>query len=157
MANVGEAFAIVSIVGTLSGSVLYIFRSSLDHLRTNRNTRLQAEFYNKLLDRFGSSQDLLAYLQTEAGQSLLKSHEVEPRPGAPVRRILNSVQIGTILIAVGTAFLLIRNAIESIHEKEPLTVFGILGLMAGLGFLVSAFASWKLSKMWGLMNGKQEH
>lgn len=148
MASIQEAVAITCTVGTLAGSVVYLIRSGLDHLRATRSEKLQADLYTRLLDKFGSSQDLLAYLQTDAGRNLLKPPIHEQALAVPSARIMNAVQIGTVLIAVGAALLLIKAAIQSTEPQEPLTVFGILGLMTGLGFLVSAFASWKLSEAW---------
>lgn len=158
--NGGEALAIVFTTGTLAGSVVYLIRASLEHARATRTERVQADLYTRMLDKFGSSQDLLAYLGTEAGRSLLKpaSTPADVKAPAPTRRIMNSVQIGSVLIFMGIALLLIREALRHEGPEEALTIFGILGLMTGIGFLVSAFASWKLSKAWGLlpMQGKEE-
>lgn len=148
MASIEEAVAITFTIGTLAGSVLYLVRSGLDHLRHSRSEKLQADLYTRLLDKFGSSQDLLAYLQTDAGRNLLKPPLQEQALAVPSARIMNAVQIGTVLIAIGLALLMIKAAIQSADPQEPLTVFGILGLMTGVGFLVSAFASWKLSESW---------
>jgi hypothetical protein len=157
MANPAEAVAIVATVGTMAGSVLYLVKTTLDHLRTSKTEKLQADLYARMLDRFGSSQDLLAYLQTDAGKNLLKTAAPVEAAPMPTRRIMNSVQIGTVLIAFGAAMLMLKAALEDSGSQEPLTVFGIIGVMTGVGFLVSAFASWKLSKAWGLMGpGKEQ-
>lgn len=158
MADGAEAAAIVLSMGTAAGSVLYLVRTTLDHIRSARTEKLQTDLYTRMLDKFGSSQDLLAYLETDAGKNLLKpppqaSEAVAP---APTRRIMNSVQIGTVLLAIGTAFLLMKASIQDFNAREPLTVFGILGVMAGVGFLVSALASWQLSKMWGLLPERKD-
>jgi hypothetical protein len=150
-----EAFSILIAMGTLTGSVLYLVRTSLEHIRATRTEKLQADLYTRLLDRFGSSQDLLAYLQTDAGKNLLRPSPAAEEPvkaPAPTRRIMTSVQIGTILVAFGIGLLIIKSSIESERPREPLTVFGILSVTTGVGFLASAFASWKLSRAWGLLS-----
>jgi hypothetical protein len=150
-----EAFSIIIAMGTLTGSVLYLVRTSLGHIRATRTEKLQADLYTRLLDRFGSSQDLLAYLQTDAGKNLLRPAPAVEEPAkapAPTRRIMTSVQVGTVLVAFGIGLLIIKSSIANQRPQEPLTVFGILSVTTGVGFLASAFASWKLSRAWGLLS-----
>jgi hypothetical protein len=149
-----EAIAMVSVLGILGGSVVSVVKTTAEHFRQSRADKAQAELYGKLLDKFGSSQELLAYLQSEAGQTLLKT-PVAARPGAPTNRILNSVQFGIVILLLGAALMGIRGMVSPGQEAlEVMTVFGMLGMFLGAGLLISAAASWKLSQMWGLMNGK---
>jgi hypothetical protein len=146
-----EAAAIICVVLTLGTATTLIIRMLLDHLRRSRSEKLQAELYSKLLDKFGSSSELLAYLQTEAGQNLLKSAPAER--AAPHNRILNSFQAGIFLSAVASALLALRGAVSG-DAAEPLLILGSLGLAAGLGLAVSGGVAWLLSRHWGLLNGQ---
>src|SRR2546429_6267404 len=48
-------------------------------VRRYKSTKLQADIQNKLLDKFGSSQDLLSYVQGEAGKQFLNSLTLQQR------------------------------------------------------------------------------
>ena len=124
----------------------YIVYISLVNSRRLKMARMQAEVHGKLLDKFGSSQELVQYLESDAGKAFL-----EP-PAAvqvsPYRRILGSVQAGIILSLVGGVLLLMRDQ-EGIQGA---VVGGGLLLALGLGFLISAGVSFRLSKAWGLLD-----
>jgi hypothetical protein len=143
-----EAAAMITVILTLATGATLIVRMLLDHLRRTRSERLQAELYDKMLDKFGSSADLLAYLETDAGRSLLRAAPAE-KP-APHGRILNSIQAGIVLSAIAVPFLALRGMFEG-EGREAFTVFGSLGLAAGLGLIVSGGVAWVLSKHLGLM------
>jgi hypothetical protein len=121
-----------------------------------RVTKVQNEVHGKLLDRFTSSDELLAYVQTPAGRHFLESAPIataaEPRSiGAPLGRILWSIQAGCVLAlgGVGLQFAS-RGQIEEIGR--PLMVMGVLGLALGAGFIISAVMAYLLSKRLGLFS-----
>ncbi len=136
---------------------MWIIRLILTHKRWNKMARIQMEAHSKLLERFQSSQDLLAYMQTEAGRRFLESTpipvEVEQKPALsyPHARILWSVQAGLISGVGGAGFLFLRGRIPD--AAQGLLVFGTLAVALGVGFLLSAGASYALSKSFGLLNG----
>lgn len=150
--EVTEAVAIIFVICVISLGIVVLVRSLLSHLRQTKTGRLQAEIYNKMLDKFGSSQDLLAYLQTEAGQNLLKT--APPEQPAPHSRILNSVMFGVVATVLGLGILLLSTQVS--REREPAMVIGTLILTLGVGFLAAAGASYVLSKRLGLLNGGNE-
>jgi hypothetical protein len=117
-------------------------------LRRTRVAKAQAEVQTKLLDKFGSSQELLQYLQTDAGQRFLQPEEAPPEPKSPHSRILRSITAGTIMTFLGVGFVLLSRWID-----ESMLVPGVFFLAIGLGFLVSSAISFYLSKSWGLFNG----
>lgn len=136
------------------GSLLWIMRSILENRRWSRLAKVQAEAHTKLLERFGSSQELLAYMATEPGKRFLESApipvDLEPqtRFGAPLGRILWSAQLGLILALGGAGLLYIRGSV--VGGDEPLLVFGTLGMTFGVGFILSAAFSYGLSRHLGL-------
>ncbi len=150
---------LVPLVGFLGFMVvtMWIVRLILAHRRWNRMARIQMEAHSKLLERFQSSQDLLAYMQTEAGRRFLESTpipvEVEQKAALsyPHARILWSVQAGLISGVAGAGFLFLRGRIPD--AAQGLLVFGTLAVALGVGFLLSAGASYALSKSFGLLNG----
>lgn len=150
----GELIAIPVVFGTVGVVLVTLTRSLLDHIQRTKSERLQADIYNKMIDKFGSSQDLLSYLSTEAGQNVLKSVPVE-RPAA-YSRVLNSVQFGIISSVLGTGILVLRTAITDREGQDALLVIGSIILTIGIGLLLAAGASYMLSKSFGLFNGRPE-
>ena len=45
----------------------------MENRRWNRIFRLQTEVHTKLIDRFGNNQELLTYMDTEAGKRFLEA------------------------------------------------------------------------------------
>ena len=118
-------------------------------IRRFKIAKLQAEVQTKLLDKVGSPQDLLAYAQTEAGREMLESLKVERH--SPHARIIAALQTSIVMICLGAAFLFLRGRITG--TEEGFLVFGTLATMLGIGFGLSAIASYYLSRSFGLLNG----
>ncbi len=127
----------------------YIVYITLTNARRLKMARMQAEMHGKLLDKFGTSQELVQYLESEVGRAFLEPPHIERV--SPYRRILGSVQVGIILSVVGGVFLLMRNE----PAVQGAVVVGGLLLALGLGFLISAAVSFRLSKAWGLLGPQQ--
>jgi hypothetical protein len=137
--------------------VLWALRSLLENRRWSKAAAVQSEIHAKLLERFASSQEMLAYMQTEAGRRFLESGTLAvdtlPARTPPVlARILASVQVGLVLVVVGIGFLWLWGS-EPGGEKA-LLVLGTLVTALGLGFLLSAAASWGMSRRLGLLPGE---
>jgi len=93
-------------------------------------------------------------MQTAAGRQFLESAplslDAPARPvGAPLSRILWSVQVGVVLAAGGFGLLFVSNRVIE-EVAQPLFVIGVLALTVGAGFVVSAGASFLLSRRLGL-------
>jgi hypothetical protein len=140
--------------GMAIGLITWLIRTFLDHRRWNSLARSQADFHTKLLDRFSASADLLAYIQSPAGVRFLQSTPITldgaPRSlGAPVGRIMWSVQGGVVLIALGVGLMAVSAWVS--QGAEPLRALGILGLALGGGFVLSAIIAYILSNRLGLI------
>ena len=141
------------------GALIWIIRTLVEYRRWHRASKVHTEVHNKLLDRFGSNEDLMAYMQTPAGRRFLESAPVSidapPRPmGAPFSRILWSVQVGIVLAAGALGMLFVSGRVEE-EVAQPFFALGILGLTLGAGFVASAGASIVLSKRMGLIEPVQ--
>jgi hypothetical protein len=132
------------------GFVVWMIFTSVRHYKS---TKLQADIQNKLLDKFGSSQDLLNYVQSEAGKQFLHSLIVERR--TPYGRILSAAQASVLLAFFGGALLFLRSRVSG--AEEGFLVFGTLFLALGVGFACSAAASYFLSKSFGLFKESNAH
>jgi len=147
------AFAVFCVVMfALFSLIKYI----VEYRRWNRISRVNAEVHNKILDRFGSNEELLAYVDSPAGRRFLEATPIAPNAppartvGAPYGRILLSVQVGVILVALAIGFTLITG--RAIDEVQPVVAsLAALSLCLGLGSIVSAAASYMLSRKLGLL------
>jgi len=151
--EVSEAAAIVIVLPTLFGTIAYVFKSAVDGFRRSRMARMQMDLQSKMIDKFGNSQDFVAWLQSEGGRQFLEQAPLEK--ARPYGRIMNTVQIGIVLVILAGGLLMLRGGLDH-NAQEPLLVMGSIGLALGLGMLASAGATMWLSKHWGLINGHSE-
>ena len=128
----------------------WIVRIVTTSRRQTKMAQMQAEMQEKLLDKFGSSEEVIGYLESDAGRQFLDTATFEP--ANPYKRILGSIQTGLILAFAGGAFLFLRG--QMTEADDAFVFLGTLGLALGLGFLFSAVATFVLSKSWGLVNGE---
>ncbi len=114
-----------------------------------KTAKLRAELRDRLLDKLGSSPELLAYLQTDAGKQFLEPITIEQQ--APQARIIGALQAGVILVLFGGALLLLHWT--AAVADSGFLVFGTLILALGIGFALAAAVSYFFSKSFGLLNG----
>jgi len=141
-------------------SVLSIFgwliKSVVDHRRWNRQSKVQAEVHNKVIDRLASNEEMLAYVQSPAGAGFLKSGPAISfngngrMAGAPYNRILWSAQAGVVFLALGLGFRWV-NVNAPGEVTEMLHFFGLMGMSLGMGFIASAALAYVLSWRLGLL------
>ena len=154
--DVLNGLAIGAIFLTVTASLIWIIRTLVEYRRWHRTSKVHTEVHNKLLDRFTSNEDLMAYIQTPAGRRFLESAplsvEGPSRPvGAPFGRILLSVQVGIVLAAGAIGLLYVSGRVLD-EVAQPFYVLGVLALTVGVGFVVSAGASILLSRRLGLFD-----
>ena len=138
----------------ITWALLWILRIVLDNRRWYRMVKVQTEIHTKLLDRFGSSQDMVAYMESDAGKRFLESpsFDIQPRQYAsfPYGRILLSAQVGLIVATLGVGLLFLRGRVPP-DGDAPMLVIGTTALTLGLGFVLSAVVSYALSRQLGLL------
>ncbi len=149
-----EKIAIVMVIASMTLGVVTIMRLTLEHMSRSRTLRAQTDLFNRLIDKFGSSSELLAYMQSEAGQQLLKTPEI-PAPNA-YARILNSAQYGAMAVVIGFGILGIGSAFRGQEAADVTYVFGWLAVSIGGALLVSAVLSYLMSSRFGLIGGRDE-
>jgi hypothetical protein len=151
------AFVIaISVVG-------WLLKSLIDYRRWLRLSKVQTDVHSKLLDRLTSNEDLLAYIQSPAGQRFLESAPIPADPAtrpmsAPVGRILWSVQAGMVVAMGGLGLLYGSTRVSaSIGYGFPelsllMSVIGIVAVALGLGFMLSAIVAYAISHRLGLFD-----
>jgi hypothetical protein len=125
--------------------------------RWNKVSRAQYDVHSKLLDRFTTNEDLLAYMQTPAGRRFLESAPIrlpdEPRSmAAPFTRILWSIQAGVVLVVTGVGLLYVSGDFASDEPAKFFMVIGVITLALGAGFIISALAAYGVSRKLGLLD-----
>jgi hypothetical protein len=145
----------------ITSLLVWIIRLVVAHRRWNRLSKVQYEVHNKLLDRFTSNEDLLAYVQTPAGKRFLESAPIPlqdeaPSLSAPFSRILWSVQAGVVLLIAGVGLLYVSTRFID-EPAQFFMVIGVLSVALGAGFIVSAVAAYVLSRRLGLLDPPATH
>lgn len=151
-----EGLEIFSVIGLFALSMAWLVRTLVEQKRWNRLSRTQTEVHTRLLERFGSSEELLEYMRTPAGSKFLESapipvHDGADTTGAPMSRILWSIQIGVVVAAAALGLLFVSWRLGG-DSGEGLFALGVVAFCVGSGFVASALVSWKLSESLGLWN-----
>lgn len=154
-----QELAPIIIVPCIFFAIVWVIRLFVQNNRWNRAFRQQMEMQGRLIDKFGTSQELIAYLDSEAGKQFLNGSSIGmgpesgPRMPNAVARVLTPLQIGIVMTLLGIGFLFLRHV--GSDTDEGMTVLGTLVLTPGIGFILSAAATWVLGHRLGLMPQKE--
>ncbi len=136
-------------------ALLWLTHVLLENRRWSRIFKLQTDVHGKLIERFGTSQEVLTYMSTDAGKRFLEATPIavgfetqQPVP-SPVARVLTPLQVGIVLSLLGLGLIFLRHSIPD--GDAPLLLVGTVVLMPGLGFIISAGITWMLARRLGLM------
>jgi hypothetical protein len=151
----------ISDFATLTGFVAafilvgWLIRNLMDYRRWIRQNKVQTEVHTKLLERLTGNDELLAYIQSPAGAKFLESSPITldagPRSvGAPLGRILWTIQAGVVLLAGGIGLLVVAARMTD-DAAQAFRALGILGIALGAGFVISAIISFMISRHLGLV------
>jgi len=139
---VGEMIAIVAIVF----SNLVFLAMIIAWWRTRqRKLELQADVQSKLIERFGSTPELVQFLQSEAGRDFVNGVQVGAAGNTRNQareRILTGVRRAVLLTFLGLGFLFL----QFIFDQEGFSVPAVILLALGLGHLVATFISLSMSR-----------
>jgi hypothetical protein len=147
---------VVAIVFIITSALAGVIRTLIDQRQWQRAAKMHMEIQNKLLDRFAGSSELLAYLDTPTGRGLSDIQlpglgSVARRMDAPASRIFWPLQTGIVVTAAGIGLSYMGRRMGLVEMGEPVSAFGVLVGAIGLGFIVSAIASFFLSHRLGLV------
>jgi hypothetical protein len=152
--NVMVGLFILLIVATVSTALVTLVKHFVGHRRWLRATRIQSEFHNRLLERMGSSSEVLAYAQSSGRDLLPPVRHVDAGASLltpPFGRILWSMQAGLVAAAAGIGLLIVKPYVVE-EAAEMLLTLGVLTLSLGVGFALAAAASYMLSQRLGLLS-----
>lgn len=145
-----EGLLVFSIVAFIAFVLSWLVRTVIEQRRWNRLSRTQTEVHSKILDRFGSSEELLQYIRSPAGAKFLESapiplHHEQPAQNAPLSRILWSVQLGVVVAVSALGVILVSFGLDK-ETSQGLFALGVIALSVGVGFIASAAVSVTLSR-----------
>ena len=146
-----EAFVVLGVFGVVAGFgwIVWVIATNI---RISKVARWQGQTQADLVEKLAASQELVRFLETEGGQRLFKqSPPIEPRRN-PVNRILGSVQAGVVLLVLGIVFAGL-SAVLPLAEATFLALAATAGGI-GVGLLLSALISYRLSRSMGLLDGE---
>jgi len=164
--TVGEALggvAALIVFLTVVSTIAWIIRTVIEHRKWQRMSKTHVETHTRLMERLTSNEDLIAYMQSPAGQRFLNAAPIPVEGGkmlsAPFGRILWSVQAGVVIAFLGLALIYASGRFagnETFSEAElPLFVAGAAAMAIGTGFFISSFMAYGLSRRLGLLQPSQ--
>jgi len=115
-----------------------------------RKTRHKSQLQNKIVDKFSSVQEFNEFLQSKEGNKFLNF--VKFNGLAPKEKLLSSLSKGVILVTLGIALILVGQIFPD--EMKYFIAFGIVFIALGVGFVISMYISYTLSKKWGIIEDK---
>lgn len=134
-----EQFTVM--IGIVFGNLVFLSLIIAWWRMRQRRFELQAELQAKLIDKFGSTPELITFLQSSAGRSFV--HGVQTGASAVTQeRVLAGIRKSIVMSFLGLGLL----AIWLVTGAGWVSWFGLLFLFLGVGFLVAAFVSMKLSR-----------
>ena len=145
-----DSLAPVLILVTIFTAIVLMVRTVTVNRRLHQIAKLQSDLQTRLLEKFGTGQELVGYLESPAGQKFLESATIERRN--PFGRIMGSIQAGIVLTMAGIGFFALQGQWH--RTEEGFLFLGTMGLALGVGFLLSSAAAYFLSKSWGLLDGR---
>ena len=153
--NIFEMFGVIAGFSLAVFALAWVVRTIIEQKRWNRLNRTQTEVHTKILDRFNSSDELLAYIKTPAGTKFLESAPIPLQPERPrnshnpATRIIWSIQLGVVIAATGLGGMLVGLRFEG-ETSHAMFALGAIGFCLGLGFIASAVVSIMLSRRLGV-------
>lgn len=131
---------LMSIIVSLAFFALVALLGWLFYRRSKERMQARMDLHTQLLAKFNSGQEFSSFLASDGGRQFVESLWT---PKENVRdRIMRSIQWGIIATALGLGMVFIDGEV------------GVIFLAIGIGYLISAATTWRLSKQMGLLEPK---
>jgi hypothetical protein len=142
----GKDIAVMLMFMALFATIGWVMYLVADTNKRQRRIKAQAELHGRLLDKFSSAREVVEFLQTPGGTQFVDSFSSDREE--PSNGILRSTHRGIILVIVAAGVLFL-NWYYRYPGDNPLLVIGVVLLCLGVGFLLSAAVSHRLSQALG--------
>jgi small-conductance mechanosensitive channel len=135
--------ALIVLTFVVTGMIYSIVSNTLRRKQQNA-------IHSRLLEKFTSSQDFSNFLQTPGGQQYMSS--LMEGGNNSSQMIVNSMRIGIVVGVVGGGLFVTGVSLQNVGAA----IAGVIMLLVGVGLVLSAFASYKLSSKLGLIRNQPE-
>jgi hypothetical protein len=120
-----------------------------------RKLKHKNQLQNKIIDKLNSVPELNEFLQPEGGTRFLNFLTIESF--SPKEKLLSSISKGIILFMLGAAFVYLDPLFPTVTEDARIFMaLAYIFAALGIGFLVSSFISYLLSKKWGIIKKEEK-
>jgi ABC-type multidrug transport system fused ATPase/permease subunit len=147
-----DEFVPVFIVAIALGMVCFIAWVILEIVRSRHRIRAASELQGKLIDRLNSA-DIGPFAMSESGARLMRAFSEQPAAADAAHvRILRALQSGLVLLTVGVSlFFYSSTRTLPLEGEDVVDFFATLCAAVGVGLLLAAGASYRLSRRLGLL------
>ncbi len=119
-----------------------------------KRLKLKDSLNHKLMDKFGTSQDLVQFVEKDGGKTFLNSLVI---PSINSRnQLLSSISKGVILTCLSIGLFIVAGMFTN-DAAQFFKVIGILSIALGLGFIITTAVSYLLSKKWGIIDNEEDN
>ncbi len=126
--------------------VAFLINLAVNYRRKSLERRSEERL--RVLERFGSSQELSEFLASERGGQFLELFAV--KPSNPARWIVGGVAFALVSVFVGLAFLLLA-WLDAQDMGIEYMVSAVIVLAAAFGILAATAVSMRLARQFGLL------
>lgn len=138
IAFVAQAFIVLLSMILTFGTVVVIF---IMVMRTRRRRlELQAEVQSKLIDKFGTAQELVDFLHSRAGREFVSGVQ-SGVSGVAREKVASGFKRSILVSALGLAFLVLWG----VTGQDGLAYPGVLLLALGLAYFGASYVSLKMT------------
>ena len=141
---IGVLIPILTSLGFFAMVVLLVW---LGNRKSQARIQARAEVQKRLIDKFDSGRELAEFLGSEGSKTLLEALGEDKHSSR--KRILTMMTVGAVLSAFGIGFLALM------WEDADLVVPAGIFLSLGVGFLIAAAVSHRLSEKWGMYKDQE--
>lgn len=131
----------IPIVSVITSSIMVVIIVALVTKSRERRVEAQMQMQSRLIDRFGSANELASFLHSPAGRQFVTGVASVPKMFAR-ERIVAAFTRAIILTAVGVAF----TVIAIIEDDSGWYIPASIVFSLGLGYLIAAIVTWRFSQ-----------
>jgi len=137
-------------------ATMWLVKLLMESRRWKRVFTEQSVIHGKLIDKMANSQELLGYMETDAGKRFLEATPIAIESGSQrmpnvVSRILSTTQVGVVMTLLGAGLLGLRNSVGA-EGGTAMLVLGVVALMPGVGLILSAGLTWVMARKLSLIS-----
>jgi len=137
-----EMVMALMVLGIVGGSFLFVgWIIWIVSRRRRERQQHEIELRSRMLEKFGSSDEFVGFMQTDAGKKFLETSSLRGEKSLHAR-VMSSLSSGVILILLGGAFFFLARMEGDTGLLFPATILSAIGL----GLIITAVIFVRMSK-----------